>query len=122
MKKNMKKTISVVLCALMVFCSLAFAGSAEYDEHPSGCQCADCAGTKSGEDLTYVEPSDETTETGDVGDAVSEVIGTKLDGKEDEIYEKMSIIERFLERVREFCEMLIGFAESLSEPLKNLFG
>lgn len=122
MKKSVKKTICVVLCALMLFCSFVFAGYAEDTSHPDGCQCEVCAGgTKDPSDLTYVKPSDETTKKGDVGDAVSEVIGTDLDGKEDEIYEKMSVIEKFLEKLRDFCAMIARFADELSEPLKNFF-
>lgn len=122
MKKSVKKTICVVLCALMLFCSLVFAGSAEDVSHPDGCQCEICAGTKDAGDLSYVKPSDETTKKSGVDDAVSEIIGTNLDGKEDEIYEKMSVIEKFLEKVREFCAMIARFVDELSEPLKNLFG
>ena len=122
MKKSLKKTICVVLCALMLFCSFVFVGSAESFDHPDGCQCAKCAGTKDPSDLTYVEPSDETTKKSGVDDFVSEVIGTDLDGKEDEIYESMSVFQKLLERLRDFCAMLARFADELSEPLKNLFG
>ncbi len=122
MKKSLKKTICVVLCALMLFCSFVFVGSAESFDHPDGCQCAECAGTKDPSDLTYVEPSDETTKKSGADDFVSEVIGTDLDGKEDEVYESMSVFQKLLERLRDFCAMLARFADELSEPLKNLFG
>ena len=36
MKKSLKKTICVVLCALILFCSFVFVGSAESVDHPSG--------------------------------------------------------------------------------------
>ena len=57
-----------------------------------------------------------------VDGAVSEVIGTNLDGKEEEIYQTMSVIEKFLEKLRAFFELLAGVADQLSEPIKNLFG
>lgn len=121
MKKSLKKTICVVLCALILFCSFVFVGSAESVDHPSGCQCVECVGTKDPSDLTYVAPSDETTKKSGVDDFVSEVIGTNLDGKEDEIYESMSVFQKLLERLRDFCAMLARFADELSEPLKNFF-
>lgn len=121
MKTSLKKTVCVVLCALILFCSFVFVGSAESVDHPSGCQCAECAGTKDPSDLTYVAPSDETTKKSGVDDLVSNVIGTNLDGKEDEIYESMSVFQKLLERLRDFCAMLARFADELSEPLKNFF-
>lgn len=121
MKTSLKKTVCVVLCALILFCSFVFVGSAESVDHPSGCQCAECAGTKDPSDLTYVAPSDETTKKSGVDDLVSNVIGTYLDGKEDEIYESMSVFQKLLERLRDFCAMLARFADELSEPLKNFF-
>ncbi len=121
MKTSLKKTVCVVLCALILFCSFVFVGSAESVDHPCGCQCAECAGTKDPSDLTYVAPSDETTKKSGVDDLVSNVIGTNLDGKEDEIYESMSVFQKLLERLRDFCAMLARFADELSEPLKNFF-
>lgn len=121
MKKSLKKTICIVLCALMLFCSLVFVGSAESVDHPEGCQCAECAGTKDPSDLSYVEPPVETTKKSGPDDIVSEVIGTNLDGKEDEIYETMSVFQKLIERIRDFCAMLARFADEISEPLKNFF-
>lgn len=122
----MKKTLSVVLCLSMLFFSLAVVGVAEGETHPVNCDCSVCVASrgesKDPSDYSFTQGETDTTFKRDgIDDFISEKFGDELGEAGKDAEQKMSVIEKFLERVREFCALLARLAGELGEPLSKLF-
>lgn len=117
----MKKSLCALLCALILLASVAVVGYAETTEpHQSGCECAECAGSKPASDLTYTNPDAETTLKRDgLEEVISEKFGDDLAeaGKDSE--KKLSAIEKFIERLRAFILKLADYVTGLSDPIRD---
>lgn len=121
----MKKILSIVLCLSMLFFSLAVVGVAESGTHAPDCDCSECVASRSESkdpsDYSFTQETDTTYKGDGIDDFISEKFGDDLTEAGKDADQKMSVIEKFLERVREFCALLARLAGELGEPLSKLF-
>ena len=117
----MKKSICALLCVLILLGSVAIAGAEnEPQTHVSGCECESCAGPKVSSDLTFTEPTFETTiAKAPLADLLSDAIGDQLHEAGKDFDQKLSVAQKITQMFHDFFMRLASFSERLSQALRD---
>lgn len=125
---TMKKSFCAFLCILILLGSVAvvsFAESTPDPTHQSGCDCSVCVSNRDNSDLSYVEPTADTTveKKGPIEDIISKIAGDELVdvGKNHDVNKFMALGKKITAQIRDFFAKLAERAAALSDRLRHWF-